>query len=335
MAAKKLSAKARAAARKQRDKWKNKRWFTIRAPRHPWNFKRIGETIGETDEHIMGRVYEMTQQEFSGDFTKMHVILRFRVTEVVGQDALTTFVGHAHQSDHTRRQIRRYRGKVDDVVDVVTTDGFLVRLKPLMITERRCQTSVKQAMRSKSSEIIRGFASKSNYSKLQEAMLGGDLETEIRNAVKSIYPCKNVVIRKSQLLQIGVVTEKGPTLDEIHAEEERQEAELKAKKEAALALEDEVEEDNTSGDLLAAAEAMESIAVKEEVEEDLSEEKSGDEPSSSDEDNTETASAEPEQSEESEASLMKLKKDELVEKAKAAGVPTSGTKADIVARLLE
>lgn len=330
-----MSAKARAAARKQRDKWKNKRWFTIRAPRHPWNFKRIGETIGETDEHIMGRVYEMTQQEFSGDFTKMHVILRFRVTEVVGQDALTTFVGHAHQSDHTRRQIRRYRGKVDDVVDVVTTDGFLVRLKPLMITERRCQTSVKQAMRSKSSEIIRGFASKSNYSKLQEAMLGGDLETEIRNAVKSIYPCKNVVIRKSQLLQIGVVTEKGPTLDEIHAEEERQEAELKAKKEAALAMEDEVEEDNTSGDLLAAAEAMESIAVKEEVEEDLSEEKSGDEPSSSDEDNTETASAEPEQSEESEASLMKLKKDELVEKAKAAGVPTSGTKADIVARLLE
>ena len=38
---------------------------------------------------------------------------------------------------------------------------------------------------------------------------------------------------------------------------------------------------------------------------------------------------------ESEASLMKLKKDELVERAKAAGVASSGTKADIVARLLE
>ncbi|GIR67088.1 MAG: hypothetical protein CM15mP71_3140 [Candidatus Poseidoniales archaeon] len=42
-----------------------------------------------------------------------------------------------------------------------------------------------------------------------------------------------------------------------------------------------------------------------------------------------------EESAETEASLMKLKKDELVEKAKAAGVATSGTKADIVARLLE
>ena len=325
--AKKMSAKARAAARKQRDKWKNKRWFTIRAPRHPWNFKRIGETIGETEEHIMGRVYEMTQQEFNGDFTKMHVLLRFRVTEVVGQDALTTFVGHAHQSDHTRRQIRRYRGKVDDVVDVVTTDGFLVRMKPLMITERRCQTSVKQAMRSKSAEIIRSFAAKSNYSKLQEAMLGGDLETEIRNAVKTIYPCRNVVIRKSQLLQTGVITEKGPTLDEIHAEEARQEAELKAKKAAALAeasMEESEEEDvSDDSDLLAAAEAMESISEKEEVvEEEQSEEESAEEKTADD-------------SKESEAALMKLKKDELVEKAKAAGVATSGTKADIVARLLE
>ena len=333
MAAKKLSAKARAAARKQRDKWKNKRWFTIRAPRHPWNFKRIGETIGETDEHIMGRVYEMTQQEFSGDFTKMHVLLRFRVTDVVGQDALTTFVGHAHQSDHTRRQIRRYRGKVDDVVDVVTTDGFLVRLKPLMITERRCQTSVKQAMRAKSSEIIRAVAAKSNYSKLQESMLGGDLETEIRNAVKAIYPCKNVVIRKSQLLQTGVITEKGPTLDEIHAEEARQEAELKAKKAAALSEADEDSEDDgpAEGDLLAAAEAMESISEKEEVVEEASEEPAA-EPAAE-----EPAAEEPaaEESGETEASLMKLKKDELVEKAKAAGVATSGTKADIVARLLE
>ena len=331
--AKKLSAKARAAARKQRDKWKNKRWFTIRAPRHPWNFKRIGETIGETDEHIMGRVYEMTQQEFSGDFTKMHVLLRFRVTDVVGQDALTTFVGHSHQSDHTRRQIRRYRGKIDDVVDVVTTDGFLVRLKPLMITDRRCQTSVKQAMRAKSAEIIRAFASKSNYSKLQEAMLGGDLETEIRNAVKSIYPCRNVVIRKSQLLQTGVVSEKGPTLDEIHAEESRQEAELKAKKAAALeAAED--EENSGDGDLLAAAEAMESISEKEEVTETPSEEEDVETAEEETEPEAEEATAD-EPSGESEASLMKLKKDELVERAKAAGVATSGTKADIVARLLE
>ena len=157
-------------------------------------------------------------------------------------------------------------------------------------------------------------------------MLNGDLESEIRNAVKAIYPCKNVVIRKSQLLQTGVVTDKGPTLDEIHAEEERLDAELKAKK--AAAIESETEEDDQSN-LLAAAEAMESIAEKEEAPaEEAPAEEAPAEEAPAEEATAEEAGA-------TEAELMKLKKDELVEKAKEAGVATSGTKADIVARLLE
>jgi len=188
-------------------------------------------------------------------------------------------------------------------------------------------------MRAKSAEIIRAAAAKSTYSKLQESMLGGDLETEIRNAVKAIYPCRNVVIRKSQLLQTGVVTEKGPTLDEIHEEEARQEAELKAKKAAALAAAGEEEESTEEAGLLAAAEAMESISEKEEVVEAPSEEDVEAPEEAAEEETAEEPVAEAPA--ETEASLMKLKKYEVVERAKAKGVATSGTKADIVARLLE
>jgi hypothetical protein len=139
------------------------------------------------------------------------------------------------------------------------------------------------------------------------------------------------------LLQSGVVTETGPTLDDIHAEEARQDAELKAKKAAALAEagdEGTDEEAPVEGDLLAAAEAMESISEKEKVaKEPAPEEPVAEEPAAEEPVAEEPAPAE--DSSETEASLMKLKKDELVEKAKAAGVATSGTKADIVARLLE
>ena len=138
-------------------------------------------------------------------------------------------------------------------------------------------------------------------------------------------------------MQTGVVTEKGPTLDEIHAEEARQDAELKAKKAAALAdagEEGTEEEAPVEGDLLAAAEAMESISEKEKVtEEPAAEEPAAEEPAAEEPAAENPAAAA--ESGETEASLMKLKKDELVEKAKAAGVATSGTKADIVARLLE
>ena len=318
--AKKMSAKARAAARKQRDKWKTKRWYTIRAPRHPWNYQNIGETIGESDEHIIGRIYEMTQQEFNGDFTKMHVMLRFRVSGTVGQDALTTFVGHHHQTNHIRRQIRRYRGKIDDVIDVVSEDGYLVRIKPLIITQKRVQTSVKQSIRAKTRDVLLGYVAKTTYDALQVAMLDGSLETEIQNQIKTIYPCRSVVIRKSQLLQEGVEMEEGPTLDEIHAEEARKEAEIKAKKAAALAEAmaeeeaegDDDEEDSTDDIVEEAAEAEETPA-----EEVAEEEAPAEEASSDDVDYTSMTVA------------------ELKELLKAAGKPVSGKKAELIERLQE
>ena len=318
--AKKMSAKARAAARKQRDKWKTKRWYTIRAPRHPWNYQNIGETIGESDEHIMGRIYEMTQQEFNGDFTKMHVMLRFRVSETVGQDALTTFVGHHHQTNHIRRQIRRYRGKIDDVIDVVTEDGYLVRIKPLIITQKRVQTSVKQSIRAKTRDVLLGYVAKTTYDALQVAMLDGSLETEIQNQIKTIYPCRSVVIRKSQLLQEGVEMEEGPTLDEIHAEEARKEAEIKAKKAAALAEamaeeqaeDDSDEEDSTDEVVEEAAEAEETPA------EEVAEEEAPAEEASSDD-----------------VDYSSLTVAELKELLKAAGKPVSGKKAELIERLQE
>ena len=333
--AKKVTARARASARKQRDKWKMKRWYTIRAPRHPWDFKQIGETIGESDDHIMGRIYEMTLQEFNGDFTKMHIILRFRVTEVVGRDALTTFIGHHHQTDHTRRQIRRYRGKVDDVVDVVSTDGYLVRMKPLIITQKRVQTSVKQAMRAKAAEVIRAYASKNTFSKIQESILGGELEGEILNAVKPIYPVKSVAIHKSQLLQEGVTNEKGPTLDDIHANESRQDAELKAKKAAAMAAamdgEEEEEEVADAPSILDAAEAMEpeseKVPAKEApVEEEVAEEAPA---------KAKAAKKAPAKKAAPSVDHSSMTVAELKELLKAAGKPVSGKKADLIARLNE
>ena len=320
--AKKVSAKARAAARKQRDKWKLKRWYTIRAPRHPWDFKRIGETLGESDEHIIGRVYEMTQQEFDGNFSKMHVVMRFRVTECVGQDALTTFIGHHHQTDHTRRQIRRYRGKVDDVIDVVTTDGYLVRMKPLIITQQRVQTSVKQDMRTRTRDIIIAFCAKNTYSDVQRALLDGKLEEEIEKGVKSIYPVRSVAIRKSQLLQEGVVASDGPTLDEIHAQEERQAAELKAKKAAALAAAMAEEEADGDGD----------DAEDGDAEEEVAEAETAAEPAAT-EDAPPAEEAAP--AEDASADYDSMTVAELKELLKAAGKPVSGKKADLIARLNE
>ncbi len=222
-------ASARAAARKQRDKWKAKRWYTIRAPRTPWSFRVIGETLAEDASQLIGRNYEIIQNELDGDFSKMHVKVVFKVTDVLGNDAITEFVGHELLKDHVRRQVRRDRGKIDDTIDVVTEDGFYVRFKPLMISRARIKSSQKQQMRTIARDIILTTGATSTWFKLQTATLDGTLEGKIKEAVSKIQPVRTVVIRRTQLIQSGVLVEDGPTLDEIHAQEKE---ELEAQSEA-------------------------------------------------------------------------------------------------------
>ena len=243
-------ASARAAARKQRDKWKAKRWFTIRAPRTPWSFRVIGETLAEDPSQLIGRNYEVIQNELDGDFSKMHVKVVFKVIDVLGNDAVTEFVGHELLKDHVRRQVRRDRGKIDDTIDVVTEDGFYVRFKPLMISRARIKSSQKQQMRTIARDIILTTGATSTWFKLQAATLDGTLENKIKEAVSKIQPVRTVVIRRTQLIQSGVLVEEGPTLDEIHAQEKEEQLEAKSLEETEDSSEELSDEDVVSEDVV-------------------------------------------------------------------------------------
>ena len=166
-------------------------------------------------------MYEITQQEVDGDFSKMHVKLKFRVTEIIGQDAITEFAGHEVLKDHVRRQVRRYRGKIDDVIDAITEDGYYVRIKPFMITQGRVKTSQKQGIREACRNTVLQAAARNTWVSLQKLMLTGELEQMIDKAVRKVASVKTIIIRKSQLVQDGVIVEDGPTLDEIREEEDR------------------------------------------------------------------------------------------------------------------
>ena len=141
--AKKVKA---AAGRKVKDKWKAKEWYKIHAPRM-FNESEIGETPSADPEFVIGRTVEVTVQDLTGDFSKMHIKLKFKVTSVDGHDAKTAFIGHDLTSDYVRRLTRRRKTKTDHVVDIVTKDGFTYRVKTMSIADRRIQSSQEDAMR--------------------------------------------------------------------------------------------------------------------------------------------------------------------------------------------
>ena len=302
-------ASARAAARRQKDKWKAKRWFSIRAPRNPWSFKVIGETLAEEESMLVGRPFEIMQNELDGDFSKMHVKIRFRIKEVLGADALTEFVGHDVMKDFVRRQIRRDRGKIDDTVDVVTEDGFFIRIKPFIVTRSRVKASQKQETRSVARDEIIKFCAKSTWIDVQKALMSGSLEEIVTKAVAKIQPVRGVFFRRSQLIQDGVTIDSGPTLEEVKSEE-------KAAKEASEnTTHEDVEESFVEGDI-------------ENLDEEASESKEG-----IDEPEKETDPVEGNSDNEVDYESMTVA--QLKELLKAASKPVSGKKADLISRLLE
>lgn len=239
-------AKARAAARRQRDKWKSKRWYSIRAPRNPWSFRVIGETLAEEPDMLVGRNYEIMQNELDGDFSKMHVKIRFRVIEVLGNDAITEFIGHQMMQDHVRRQVRRDRGKIDDTIDVVTEDGFYVRFKPLILTAGRVKSSQKNQIRTIARDSILKAGASSTWVAMQKSVMDGELEAKIKEEASQISPIRMVMIRRTQLIQSGVTINDGPTLEQIKSEEEAQKAANHEEVEDVTSVEDVVAEDEVN-----------------------------------------------------------------------------------------
>ncbi|HJX04797.1 MAG TPA: 30S ribosomal protein S3ae, partial [Thermoplasmata archaeon] len=122
-----MAQKSRAAAKKVKDKWRAKEWYKVYAP-EMFSKMQLGETPADSPDGVMGRIMEATVQDLTGDFSKMHIKLKFKVHDIRGLDAYTTFYGHDLTSDYVRRLTRRKRTKTDAVANVTTKDGWKIRV---------------------------------------------------------------------------------------------------------------------------------------------------------------------------------------------------------------
>ncbi len=195
-------AKAAGGGRKVRDKWKAKEWYKIHAPRM-FNEAEIGETPSADPEYVIGRTVEVTVQDLTGDFSKMHIKLRFKVTSVDGHDAKTEFIGHDLTSDYVRRLTRRKKTKTDHVVDIVTKDGFSYRIKTMAIADKRIQTSQEDAMRRVIAETLVAMGQEQTLSQMVKAIVSGDLAKDLARACRIVIPIKRIEIRKTEVRANG------------------------------------------------------------------------------------------------------------------------------------
>jgi len=189
-------------AKKLKDKWKSKNWYPIVAP-DMFNRVQIGETLADEPQKLIGRTIEVTLQDLTGDFKMMHIKLRFKVSDFTSSEAYTRFVGHDLTSDYIRRQTRRKRTKMEGVFDVMTKDGYGVRIKPMAISDKRIQRSVQYLIRMKMGEVVEKISSESTFPEFVSKVLTSDKDKSLANLIvsesKKIYPIKRIDIRRMEV----------------------------------------------------------------------------------------------------------------------------------------
>jgi len=203
-----LAPKPRAAAKKVKDKWRAKEWYKVIAPEMFSNMQ-LGETPADSPEGVMGRITEATVQDLTGDFSKMHIKIKFKVNDVRGLDAHTMFYGHDLTSDYVRRLTRRKRTKTDAVVDVTTKDGWEVRVKPMAVSEQRIQASQETSVRNIMVDEVKKAASEVTIGEFVRMLIMGELSKRISDASKIIVPIKRIEIRRSEVTKMGRVPQPG------------------------------------------------------------------------------------------------------------------------------
>jgi len=188
-----------------KDKWRRKEWFDIILPSY-FGETKVGETPAEEGELVVGRVFETTLSQITGDFSREYIKMYFQVTSVDARKAKTVFKGHEYLRDYLRSLVRRRSTKVDGIFRVTTTDGYKVKIIITALTTTRIKASQEFVMRAIMKDIVEEKIKTLTFDQLAHELVLGKLASDVYAQTKNITALRHVGVRKSELISAPLVT---------------------------------------------------------------------------------------------------------------------------------
>lgn len=181
---------------------KAKQWFEIIAPK-VFNNMEIGKTLATEPEALIGRRLTISAIEVTNDLRKYYLKLTFRIIKVEGTKAFTEFDGSECTRDYISRMVVRRVRRIDTVQDVITKDGFKVRVKCIAVIHRKAKTSIEKTMAEKIKEMIEDIVKNSTLHEFVSKMISDEIKNKIIKEIRKIYPVRHFEIRKVEVKRSG------------------------------------------------------------------------------------------------------------------------------------
>jgi len=183
------------------DTWKLKQWYQVHSP-EIFGAKPIGEVVATEDRHLKDRLISVGLDEITGDFSQTYTTIKFRITDVKGKNAYTTFIGHEEQPAYVRTFIKRNRTLIDDVVDVKTSDGKEMRIKVIIFAAGRVARETEAAVRTALRTALREMVTSYTLDQFLQEMFFRRFAMRLTPILKKYTPIKRIEIRKSELKEV-------------------------------------------------------------------------------------------------------------------------------------
>lgn len=186
---------------KVKDKWREKKWITVLAP-DSFNNVKVAYVPITDDENAIGRVIDLTLFDIlKGDQSQHQYKIFFQIDKVQGDRATTIFKKFEYAKEFLRSMVRRGSSKINFIIDAKTKDGFIFRLKVIILTHRQLNTSRKRAIRLLARDIIEKTVPQMNIDEFVQATCYGKINSDIMAAAKKLIRIRHVGLEKVKLVR--------------------------------------------------------------------------------------------------------------------------------------
>jgi len=198
------------------DPFSRKEWYDVRAPTiftQPNVGKTfVNQTVGKVlaSDGLKGRVFEVSLADLSKDEDRAYRTIKLIAEDVQGNQVLTNFHGMTSTTDKLKSLIRKWQTLIEGIVEVKTSDGYIVRMFCIGFTKKRnnqkkltsyAQSSQVKQIRKKMTDIMTREATSCDIKRLFEKFIAETISKQIESECQGIYPLQNVFIRKAKILK--------------------------------------------------------------------------------------------------------------------------------------
>jgi small subunit ribosomal protein S3Ae len=176
---------------------KTKVWLKLITPEFLGR-KEVGEIPANEPEAAKGRRVIISAIDVLEDFNKYYLKFIFKVGKVDNQSAYLYFDGLECTRDYIARMVRRKVDRIDLVVDKVTKDGIVLRIKTICVT-RRVPKGIRTKIRKKIDEILNKEIQDSTMDNFILRVLSDDFKNSIASSLNKLYPVKHFEFRKIEV----------------------------------------------------------------------------------------------------------------------------------------